>query len=249
MTALEAAMADLAAAQADTQRELALLVEQMRASDERSKRTIEASQRSMDEFKAEMRASDERSKREMDEFKAEMRASDERSKREMDEFKAEMKRMRREYGDIANSHGRFVEDIVLPGARYALRELFRVAPGDFTLYAIRQKPPHRTTRLRREFDLVAAWPGGFVLCSAKAKPNQRDLAALVELVPVVSDYFPEAQGAALYGCLATLYTDPSLVTAASKAGIIVLGIGEELLEVVNGEGFEPRAYGERQGGE
>ena len=49
-------------------------------------------------------------------------------------------------------------------------------------------------------------------------------------------------GARVYACLATLYVDVSFVAAASKAGVIVLGVGSDLLEVVNAEGFVPRDY-------
>jgi hypothetical protein len=39
-----------------------------------------------------------------------------------------------------------------------------------------------------------------------------------------------------------LYVDPSVVTFAERRGLIVLGTGEDLMEVLNSPGFVPRTY-------
>jgi hypothetical protein len=42
--------------------------------------------------------------------------------------------------------------------------------------------------------------------------------------------------------VATLYVDQSLVTYASKKGVLVLAVGDELMDVMNPEGFKPKEY-------
>ena len=55
-------------------------------------------------------------------------------------------------------------------------------------------------------------------------------------------YLPEAAGRKLVGAIASFRTDASLVRAAERQGLLVFGLGSELLEVLNSEGFRPSEF-------
>ena len=119
-----------------------------------------------------MRAIAERSERDL-------KAYVERSEREMAEFKAEMRQskvdLNRRLGGIANSQGRLVEDIVCPGS--ALRGFFQLERKELLSYTIRVQRPHPGTGLQKEFDLVAAWHTGWLICEAKSRLRPEALLA------------------------------------------------------------------------
>jgi len=203
----------------------------MRASAERSAREMAEFKNEMAEFKNEMAEF----KNEMAEFKNEMRRFAERSDRDRVDFN-------RRLGGIANAQGRLVEDIVCPGSRSALRGFFDLKQEDFIFYGIRIEKPHSETGLHKEFDLIAAWHTGWLICEAKSRLRPEAIQDMVQGLPQWRAYFPEHAERKLYGCIASLHVDPSLVTAVSKAGILLLGVGEELMEVLNTEGSELRAF-------
>jgi len=46
--------------------------------------------------------------------------------------------------------------------------------------------------------------------------------------------------AAPWGVLASLYPDPCLVNRASRRGVLVMGMGEEAMQVLNPEALQER---------
>jgi hypothetical protein len=49
----------------------------------------------------------------------------------------------------------------------------------------------------------------------------------------IREYFPEYQNNQFIGVIASLYVDESLVECGEKLGLVVLGFGEELMDVLN----------------
>jgi hypothetical protein len=58
----------------------------------------------------------------------------------------------------------------------------------------------------------------------------------------VREYFPEYTDRKIIGSLATLYADKSLVKFASRKGIMILAVGNELMDVMNEPGFKPAEF-------
>ncbi|MBI4265886.1 MAG: hypothetical protein HY657_16035 [Acidobacteria bacterium] len=209
---LERALVDLAEAQVRTQQGLDLLGAQ-----------VGATTKNVDRLQVEMRAF----KDEMGAFKDEMRA-----------FKDET---RREWGQLANKMGTLVEDIVAPGIPAVFRQVFGIQEIDFAAPRVQRR--HRSVPGRvREWDYVAM-AGDLVLVNetkSALKPEHipEFLAALREF----REYFPETEGRQLIGCLASFSVDPSLVTAGERQGLLMVGLGAGLLQVLNTPGFQPRRF-------
>jgi hypothetical protein len=176
----------------------------------------------------------------LDRLSDEMRAF----KDEMRAFKDEMRQASREadrrLGELANSMGRLVEDIVAPSIPALFDKLFG-AECTHCLVRATIAPPHDSGR-RREFDVVA-WNGGvFLLNSTKSRLRSVDIEAFVDSLAELREYFPETEGRRIVGSLASFYVDPTLVAAAERAGLYVFGLGTGLLEVLNSPAFKPREF-------
>ncbi len=213
---------------------------------ESTQRQIESTQRNLDqlswemrEFKAEMREF----KDEMREFKDEMREF----KDEMREFKAEMRgfkiEMNRKWGELANKMGTMAEDLVAPSIPRILRETVG-CPGDrMESSAVRVRRVHPTDRSReREFDVVAACGEYVLINETKSRLSPKHVEEFVEQLPQAREFFPEYAGKKFIGAIASLYVDESVVRSGERLGVIVLGFGEDVMEVLNTPGFVPRTF-------
>jgi len=213
---LERAMADLAEAQARTERNLELLHVEVRATGEQVARVS-----------ADLRAISERTS-------ADLRAY-------QDENRVEFLKMRRHWGELANKMGTLVEDLVAPGLPEILREQFGIARLDMVAQRVRrvhQTDPGRT----REFDFVAVAGDLVVINETKSQVRPEDVPAFVQALEEVRAFLSEAAGRQVIGCLATFSIDPSLVTAGERRGLLMLGLGTGLLTVLNTPGFVPRRF-------
>ena len=69
-----------------------------------------------------------------------------------------------------------------------------------------------------------------------------DIDELMVTIQDVREYFPEYRGRRFIGSLASLYADDSLISFATRKGIIILAVGEELMDVMNEPGFKPEEF-------
>ena len=81
-----------------------------------------------------------------------------------------------------------------------------------------------------------------VLVSPLSGVRPSDLDALSAAIAEVRNYFPEAHGKKVCAALASLYIDPSLVTAGERRGFLMIALGNDLAEVMNSEGFVPAEF-------
>jgi hypothetical protein len=56
------------------------------------------------------------------------------------------------------------------------------------------------------------------------------------------EYFPEYRDLPLIGILATLAVEDSVLSYAEKQGFLVLAVGDQVMEVKNRPGFEPKRW-------
>jgi len=213
--------------------------------------------KSLEEMMADLMATVENTSRiaaqtsiEMREFKEEMKDfKDEMSgfKDGVESFKDEMRRERRQLNkqlvEIANKQGRMTEDLVAPSICRILQEVVDCPPsyGCGLVVRIRKVNPKDRSRTR-EFDAIAEC-GDYVLVNeTKSSLAPVDIDKLMDTIAIVREYFPEYKDRKIIGSLATLYVDESLVKNASREGIIVLAVGEELMDIVNEPGFKPAEF-------
>ena len=193
-------------------------------SGERVDRQIAQTSRDLAAFKVEMTSF----KGEMADFKEEMRA--------------DRKDMNRKWGELANRLGTMAEDLVAPSVPRVLRQVLGTgdAPIDSAVRVRRHAAAHPA--VMREFDVVATCLDYLLINETKSRLADEDVARFVESLATVRDYFPEHAGKRVVGAIASLYVDPAVARFGDARGVIVLGFGEDVMEVLNSPGFVPRIF-------
>ncbi len=187
-----------------------------------------------------------RTETEMRAFKDEMRAfKDEMQgfKNEMSDFKEESRRqtreMNRQWGELANKLGTLVEDLVAPSLTRIVREVLDCDVMDLSVRRKRKLPDGRV----HEYDAIAVTDDDLVcLNSTKSTLRSADVDRLVEELAGFREFFPEYRDTPLVGILASLAVEDSVLNYAEKTGFVVLATGDQVMEVKNRPGFEPKRW-------
>ena len=169
--------------------------------------------------------------REMREFKDEMRDFKNETRREHRE-------LNRKWGEMANRLGTIVEDLVVPSLPQIIRETFAEDIIDLSVRRRRKLPEGRS----KEFDAIAVTPTLVCVNSTKATLRSADVDRMVAEIEELREFFPGYRETPVVGILATLAAEDSVVRHATKLGFLVLTVGDELMEVQNPAGFEPRRW-------
>ena len=184
---------------------------------------------------------------EMVEFKDEMREAAARSEREMAEFKGEMRlsreQLNKKWGELSNKLGSMAEDLVAPSVPRILRETVGCPDDQIDLVDVRTRRRSTLDRSRvQEFDVVAVCGEYALVNETKSNLSPEKISAFAALLGNVREYFPEFADKKVIGAIASLYVDQSLVTYGERYGLIVLGFGDDVMQVLNSEGFMPKAF-------
>jgi hypothetical protein len=221
VTTLETMMADLMTAVAQTTR------------------AVERLSLEMSDFKEEMRDF----KQEMLDFKQEMREWRDKTDAALLAYREEGRRERRalnkQLGEIANKQGRMAEDLVAPSVCRILREVLGLSEDAICVANVRVRRRHPHGKTIREFDVIAECNEYILVNETESRLSPADVDHVIETIGEVREYFPDYRERRLIGSVATLYVDQSLVTYASKKGVLVLAVGDDLMDVMNPEGFKP----------
>ncbi len=196
-----------------------------------SQRQTEAELR---DFKGEMRDF----KDEMRDFKDEMQAFKDEMQAFKEEGRRENREMNRRWGEIANRLGTVVEDLVAP----SLSRIIRDALGRETIHLSQRHRRKLPDGRRFEFDAIAVTEDLVVLNSTKSNLKSADVDRFVEEIELFRAAFPEYEDKPVVGVLASLAVDESVLKYAEKAGFLVLATGDEVMEVQNRPGFEPKRW-------
>jgi hypothetical protein len=201
----------------------------------------------MSKFQAEMEASRKRSDERMSKFQDEMQEDRRNSKEEMSKFQEDMRLDRRELnkklGEIANKQGRMAEDLVAPSICRILLEILGLPLSYECNQSERVRRRHSKIRgRRREFDVVAEYGDYVLVVETKSTPKPENIPELLAMTREFRDYFPEYKDRKLIAGLAMLYADKSLIRYASSQGILILAVGDELMDVMNEPGFKPTEF-------
>jgi hypothetical protein len=269
---LEEMMADLIATSENTSRIVAQTsiamkefgdrvdrsIEEGRADRMNSKEAMQADRRKsgeeMRQFREEMQEDRRSFKEEMREFREAMQADRKKSGEETHEFKdsmasfkEEMRLENREFnkklGEIAHKQGRMAEDLVSPSICRILRETFHVPEtyGCAANVRLKRIDPKNRGRIK-EFDVVAECGDYVLVVETKSSPDSKDIPKLLKTIGVFREYWPEYKDRRVFGGLAMLYADKSLIRFASRKGILILAVGDELMDVMNEPGFVPTEF-------
>jgi uncharacterized tellurite resistance protein B-like protein len=233
-------------------------IEEGRADRMNSKEAMQADRKKsgeeMRQFREEMQEDRRSFKEEMREFREAMQADRKKSGEETHEFKdsmasfkEEMRLENREFnkklGEIAHKQGRMAEDLVSPSICRILRETFKISALYECAANVRHKKIHPEDSGRmKEFDVVAECGDYVMVNETKSNPNASDIRKLRKTIRKFREYFPEHEDKKIVGSLAMLYAHKSLIKYASSKGILILAVGDELMDVMNEPGFKPTEF-------
>lgn len=199
---------------------------------EQTSRELRLLQIEMREFKEEMRAF----KDEMRAFKDEMRAFKEESR----QFRIEMNR---KWGELSHKLGTMAEDLVAPSIPRVLQQVVRCPAEDIQSMAVRVRRQHPADPGRiREFDVVAVCSDYVLINETKSRLDPGLIQDFADRMPTAREFFPEYAARKFIGAIASLYVDQSLVLYGEKLGLIVLGFGTDVMEVLNSPDFVPKIF-------
>ena len=211
----------------------------------------------MTEFKDEMREFKNTSQREMREFKDEMREHREKTEREINAYREQSEReiraqrektdreimqMRKQWGELSNRLGTMAEDLVAPSIGRILRTVVGCPEDRVEYVAVRVRRRRAGDNHLREFDVVAICGDYILINETKSRLRPEDIAAFAYSLPDMRTYFPEYREHKLIGAIASLYVDESLVRHGERLGLIVLGFGEDVMDVLNSPDFQLKTF-------
>jgi hypothetical protein len=141
----------------------------------------------------------------------------------------------KQWGEIAQKMGTFVEDIVAPNIPQIAREKFGLGSAEeevFSAPRVRVRHPEDASRLR-EFDYLYAAKRGWVVVESKNDPKLKDIDEFRQMLAEIREYFPQYAAAPLYPVFASLYVPDHVVKFCTRHGIYALGMGPETMQLLN----------------
>jgi len=170
-------------------------------------------------------------KDEMQDFKDEMRAYKEENR--------QLNRdMNRRWGELADKMGTMVGDLVAPSLPRIVEETFGQEVIRLSERNKRKLPDGRV----KEYDALAVTADLVCVNSTKSTLRSSDVDRFVEELAEFRTFFPEYRDYPLIGILASLAVEKSVLNYAEKTGFLVLAVGDQVMEVKNRPGFEPRRW-------
>jgi FtsZ-binding cell division protein ZapB len=234
VTSLESLMADLIGVVENTSRTVAqLTLEMAEFKDEMSDFKDE-----MRDFKDEMKDF----KDEMKDFKDEMKDFKDRMLKFQEDNEKDRRAFNKQLGENSNKQGRMVEDIVEPSMDRIFKELLGLSPDVEPSGGMRVKIPHPRTGQMNEFDVIRTYGNYLLLTETKSTLRPYDVDDVLIKINEIREYFPEYRERKMMASVASLNVDESLVTYASRKGIIVLAVGDHLMDIMNPPGFTPTEF-------
>ena len=184
----------------------------------------------------------ERTERELDRFSREARAETRAFKEEM---RASKKEMDKKWGEMSNKMGTLAEDLVAPNIPRILQDVVGCSEDQMEMMAVRVRRHHPVERGRsQEFDVVAVCGKYVLINETKSSLNAESVNDFVTLMTQARGFFPEYADPrfVFIGAIASLYVDESVARYGQKRGVLVLGMGDDLMDVLNEPGFKPAEF-------
>jgi hypothetical protein len=151
------------------------------------------------------------------------------SLRNREEAEGDRKSMYRSWGDLANRLGTLVEGIRAPNLRGFARDLLGCPQPD--LFGVRLR--RRFNGDSREYDALLVCPAFNLINQTKRCLISANVNKLLRVWLGFPQVFPEYADGRLIGAPASLYPDQSIVNYATPNEVLVMGMGDETMDVLN----------------
>lgn len=186
----------------------------------------------------------EQTSRELREFKREMITFKDELRRDTQAFKEgveqDSRALRQELARLSHKMGTLAEDLVAPSIPSILREVVRCLEPP-TMLGVRLRKRLIDGR-SQEYDVVAVCDDYLLITETKSRLRTDDIPNFIERLQEVRTFLPEYSDKQVVGALATFYVDPSLVRHGERQGLIMLGVVDGLMQVLNTAEFQLETY-------
>jgi DNA repair exonuclease SbcCD ATPase subunit len=149
------------------------------------------------------------------------------------------RQFRRELGQLSKKMGTLAEDIVAPSIPRLLKEVVG-CEEEPNLIGVRVRLHHKGRSI--EYDVLALCGEYLLINETKTKLQKEDVETFVARLQEARLFLPEYANRRIVGALASFYTDTSLVIRGERLGLIMIGVGDGVMDVLNQAGFTPRTF-------
>jgi hypothetical protein len=202
--------------------------------DRRLDQRFEETDRRLDQRSAEIDRRFEHTAREIDRLSQEMRLFRE-------EMRASTKELNKKWGELSNKMGTMAEDLVAPSIPRILQSTVGCPDVEMMAVCLRRRHPVQPGR-SQEYDVVAMCGEYVLINETKSSLNTKDIDDFVQVLSEAREFFPEYAARSFIGAIASLYVDDSVVRYGQRQGVLVLGFGEGIMDILNEPGFIPRRF-------
>ncbi len=191
----------------------------------------------------ELRENIEYVSRRMDATNEKARESSEQFQQRLDEYiresREERKQLRRELASVTHGMGRMVEDLVAPSMPGILPQVISCDEGPQMLgVRVSKKIDGRF----KEYDVLAICGDYLLITEVKTRIRTGDVEQFLEALSQARTFLPEYAEKQIIGALATFYVDEAQVLEAERKGLVVLGVVDGLMQVLNQQAFRPISF-------
>jgi len=169
---------------------------------------------------------------EVAEFRAWSKAMIERLDRGLEEMKREAREHTLQMAQIAERVGRFAEDIVAPNIPRIAREVFGITTVQFCAQRVEKRHDTNPSHFR-EFDMILAGQGRFIVVETKATARVKYLDEFADGLKDLFEYFPEHKGCAVIPIFASMALSPDFVRRLTRHKIYAMALGDRTMELLN----------------
>jgi len=167
--------------------------------------------------------------------------------KEVKETAKQVKATTKQMGELSNRMGTLVEDIVSPDMLRVLRQVAHIPEEIEGIINVRQREFYNGKDLNghpsvMEFDAIARCGDYALVNETKTTLRPEQVKEFLAKLAMARDYFPQLVGKQIIGAIASLRIEPSLIKHASNQGLLVLALGEGMLQLKNEADFQPKIF-------
>ena len=93
----------------------------------------------------------------------------------------------------------------------------------------------------REYDAMLVCPDLVLINETKSRLQAAHIDELLDKLAELPRFYPEYQDRRIVGVLASLYPDAGVINRATRKGVLVMGMGDEAMQVLNPDAVGPSA--------
>jgi hypothetical protein len=136
--------------------------------------------------------------------------------------------------------GTLAEDLVAPSVPRILNEIVQ-CPDPPSMLGVRIRKRLRDGR-SQEYDVLAVCGDYLFINETRSRLRPEDVTDFIKMLQEARTFLPEYAEKRIVGALATFYVDPTLMVHGERQGLIMLGVIDGLMQVLNTPEFTLQTF-------